>query len=197
MSFKNAIALTGGIATGKSSVCSLLAMYGFQIIDADKVAHQMLSLHISEVEKIFGLEYIDNGKVNRQKLGLLIFSDAKERLKLESLLHPLIKEQIEKESAFCESKSVPYIVDIPLFFENRNYDIDEVVLVYCTKEQQLKRLVEREGLSQKEAQDRINSQMCIDDKKLLASFIVDNTKNLKHLQAEVERFMEYIKASRC
>ncbi len=197
MSFKNAIALTGGIATGKSSVCSLLSMYGFKIIDADKVAHQMLVLHATKVEKIFGVEYIDEGEVNRKKLGSLIFSDKRERLKLEALLHPLIKEQIEKESAFCESKSVPYIVDIPLFFENRNYDIDEVVLVYCTKEQQLKRLIDREGLSQKEAQDRINSQMNINDKKPLASFVIDNTKDLKHLQAEVERFVEYIKASRC
>lgn len=193
MSFTNAIALTGGIATGKSSVCSLLSMYGFQIIDADKVAHQMLSLHVGKVEKIFGSKYIDNGQVNRKKLGSLIFANATERLKLEALLHPLIKEQIEKEAAFCENKNVPYIVDIPLFFENRNYTVDEVVLVYCDQEKQLKRLIEREGLSQIEAQNRINSQMNIDDKKPLASFVIDNTKDLRHLQSEVERFVEYIR----
>jgi len=193
LSFTNAIALTGGIATGKSSVCSLLSMYGFQIIDADKVAHQMLSLHVGKVEKIFGSKYIDNGQVNRKKLGSLIFANATERLKLEALLHPLIKEQIEKEAAFCENKNVPYIVDIPLFFENRNYTVDEVVLVYCDQEKQLKRLIEREGLSQIEAQNRINSQMNIDDKKPLASFVIDNTKDLRHLQSEVERFVEYIR----
>ncbi len=193
MSFKNAIALTGGIATGKSSVCSLLQMYGFKIIDADKVAHKMLDANVDKISDIFGQHYILEGKVDRKKLGSLIFTDKKERLKLEALLHPLIKEDIQKQASFCESKSVPYIVDIPLFFENKNYEIKEVALVYCTKEQQMQRLVSREGLSEKEANDRINSQMKIDDKKPLATFIIDNRKNLGHLQNEVESFVEYIR----
>ena len=193
MSFKNAIVLTGGIATGKSSVCSLLQLYGFKIIDADKVAHQMLETHTKEIAKLFGDEYIADGKVDRKKLGSLIFSNRDERLKLEKLLHPLIKEEIEKQASFCESKNVPYIVDIPLFFENRNYDIDEVVVVYCDKNTQLQRLINREGLSKEEAQKRVDAQMDIDEKKELADFVIDNTQNLKHLQAEVNRFVKYIK----
>ncbi len=193
MSFKNAIALTGGIATGKSSVCSLLQMYGFKIIDADKVAHKMLDANVDKISNIFGQHYIVDANVDRKKLASLIFTDKKERLKLEALLHPLIKEDIQKQASFCESKSVPYIVDIPLFFENQNYDIKEIVLVYCTKEQQMQRLVSREGLSEKEADDRINSQMKIDDKKPLVTFIIDNRKNLEHLQNEVESFVEYIR----
>ena len=193
MSFQNAIALTGGIATGKSSVCSLLQLYGFKIIDADTVAHMMLEIHIDKVSKLFGDEYIFEGKVDRKKLGGLIFSDKSQRLRLEELLHPLIKEEIKKQSAFCESKKVPYIVDIPLFFENKNYDIDEVAMVYCTKEQQLQRLVDREGLNEVEAQKRVDAQMAIDEKKDLASFVIDNTQNLKHLQKEVDRFVSYIK----
>ncbi len=193
MSFKNAIALTGGIATGKSSVCSLLQMYGFKIIDADKVAHQILDKNIDKISNIFGQHYILDGKVDRKKLGSLIFANKNERLKLETLLHPLIKEDIQKQASFCESKSVPYIIDIPLFFENQNYDIKEVALVYCKKEQQLQRLVNREGLSEKEANERVNSQMKIDDKKQLATFIIDNRGNLLHLQNEVESFVEYIR----
>ncbi len=193
MSFKNAIALTGGIASGKSSVCSLLQMYGFKIIDADKVAHQVLDKNIDKISNIFGQHYIIDGKVDRKKLGFLIFANKNERLKLEAFMHPLIKEEIQKQASFCESKGVPYIVDIPLFFENQNYDIKEVALVYCTKEQQLQRLVNREGLSEKEANERINSQMKIDDKKPLASFTIDNRKNLGHLQNEVENFVEYIR----
>jgi dephospho-CoA kinase len=193
LSFKNAIVLTGGIATGKSSVCSLLQLYGFKIIDADKVAHQMLETHTKEIAKLFGDEYIADGKVDRKKLGSLIFSNRDERLKLEKLLHPLIKEEIEKQASFCESKNVPYIVDIPLFFENRNYDIDEVVVVYCDKNTQLQRLINREGLSKEEAQKRVDAQMDIDEKKELADFVIDNTQNLKHLQAEVNRFVKYIK----
>jgi dephospho-CoA kinase len=193
LSFKNAIALTGGIATGKSSVCSLLQLYGFKIIDADKVAHQMLETHAKEIAKLFGDEYIADGKVDRKKLGSLIFSNKDERLKLERLLHPLIKEEIEKQASFCESKNIPYIVDIPLFFENRNYDIDEVVVVYCDKDRQLQRLINREGLSKEEAQKRVDAQMDIDEKKELADFVIDNTKNLKYLQAEVDRFVGYIR----
>lgn len=193
MSFKNAIALTGGIASGKSSVCSLLQMYGFKIIDADKVAHLILDMQVDKISNIFGKEYIKRGRVNRKKLGSLIFANKLERLKLEALLHPLIKKEIQKQASFCESKSVPYIVDIPLFFENQNYDIAEVIMVYCTKEQQLQRLVNREGLSKKEATDRIGSQMSIDDKKSLATFVIDNRKDLKHLQDEVENFVEYIR----
>lgn len=194
MSFANAIVLTGGIATGKSSVCALLKLYGFQIIDADKVAHQMLDLHSAEIAQLFGEEYISAGKVDRKKLGSLVFADKDERQKLEHLLHPLIKEEIQKRAAFCESKDTPYIIDIPLFFESRNYDIDEVALVYCTKEQQLSRLIDRESLSEVEAKNRINVQMNIDTKKALASFVIDNTKDRKHLQDEVERFVEYIRA---
>ena len=193
MSFKNAIALTGGIASGKSSVCSLLQMYGFKIIDADKVAHLILDMQVDKISTIFGKEYIKKKKVDRKKLGSLIFANKLERLKLEALLHPLIKEEIQKQASFCESKNVPYIVDIPLFFENKNYDIAEIVMVYCTKEQQLQRLVDRENLSKKEATDRISSQMSIDDKKSLSTFVIDNKKDLKHLQNEVENFVEYIR----
>ena len=116
MSFANAIALTGGIATGKSSVCSLLQLYGFQIIDADKVAHQILDQQSAQIATLFGDAYIKESKVDRKKLGSLVFTDKQERQKLENLLHPLIKSEIQQHTAFCESKEVPYIVDIPLFF---------------------------------------------------------------------------------
>ena len=193
MEFANAIVLTGGIATGKSSVCSLLQLYGFKIIDADKIAHQKLDENSGKIAEAFGSEFISEGKVNRKKLGSVIFTDEKARLKLEQLLHPLIKEEILTQSAFCEEKEIPYIVDIPLFYEKSNYDIDEVVVVYCTPEQQLQRLIDREGYTQEEAKDRINAQMPIDHKKEKASFVIDNTKNLKHLQKEVDRFIDYIK----
>lgn len=192
MSFKNAIALTGGIATGKSTVSSMLELHGFKIIDADKVAHQMLDIHADKIADIFGDGYIHEGKVNRKKLGTLIFSDKNERLKLEALLHPLIKEEIQKQAFPYERKNIPYIIDIPLFFEKKSYDIDEVVIVYCTKEQQLQRLVEREGLSEIDAQKRIGAQMDIDEKKEVASFVIENTENIKHLETEVEKFVIYV-----
>ncbi len=193
MEFQNAIVLTGGIATGKSSVCSLLNLYGFKIIDADKIAHTMLDRNADKIAALFGSEFVSQGKVDRKKLGTVIFSDEKARVQLEGLLHPLIKEEILSQSALCEAKEIPYIVDIPLFYEKSNYPIDEVAVVYCTPQQQIARLVEREGYSEEEAQKRIDAQMPIDAKREKASFVIDNTQDLKHLQKEVDRFTGYIK----
>jgi dephospho-CoA kinase len=193
MEFQNAIVLTGGIATGKSSVCSLLNLYGFKIIDADKIAHQMLDRNIEKIADLFGSEFISGGKVDRKKLGSVVFSDDTERKKLETFLHPLIKKEIIEQSMLCEQKEIPYIVDIPLFYEKSNYSIEEVVVVYCEPEQQIQRLLEREGYSLEEAQRRIAVQIPIVEKKEKASFVIDNTKDLKHLQKEVDRFIGYIK----
>jgi dephospho-CoA kinase len=193
MEFQNAIVLTGGIATGKSSVCNLLRLYGFGIIDADSIAHAVLDAQNPAISDLFGSKYIDNGRVNRKELGKLIFSDEESKVVLEKLLHPLIKEEIISQSRIYEEKNLPYIIDIPLFFEKKNYDIDEVVLVYSPKEQQLQRLMKREGYSEDEANSRIASQMPIDNKKELSTFIIDNSKNLKHLQNEIDRFLIYIK----
>jgi dephospho-CoA kinase len=193
MEFQNAIVLTGGIATGKSSVCSLLNLYGFKIIDADKIAHQMLDRNIEKIADLFGSEFISGGKVDRKKLGSVIFSNDTERKKLEALLHPLIKKEIMEQSRLCEQKEIPYIVDIPLFYEKSNYKIEEVVVVYCEPQQQIQRLLDREGYSLEEAQKRIAVQIPIEQKKEKASFVIDNTKDLKHLQKEVEKFISYIK----
>ncbi len=193
MEFQNAIVLTGGIATGKSSVCSLLNLYGFKIIDADKIAHTMLDRNAEKIAGLFGSEFVSEGKVDRKRLGTVIFSDEQARAQLEGLLHPLIKEEIISQSTLCETKEIPYIVDIPLFYEKSNYPIDEVAVVYCTPQQQIARLVDREGYTEEEAQKRIAAQMPIDAKREKASFVIDNTQNLKHLQKEVDRFTGYIK----
>ncbi|MBI3873901.1 MAG: dephospho-CoA kinase, partial [Arcobacter sp.] len=89
--FKNAIVLTGGIATGKSTVANLFKLYGFLTIDADVIAHKLLDLHSGKIAELFGNEYIENGKVLRKKLGTLIFNNQKEKQKLENFIHPLIK----------------------------------------------------------------------------------------------------------
>ncbi|WP_187647675.1 dephospho-CoA kinase [Nitrosophilus labii] len=191
--FEHAIALTGGIASGKSTVCNILKLYGFSIIDADKIAHQVLEEQKEKIAEIFGKEYIKNGKVDRKALGKLIFNEPKAKKSLEELLHPLIKQKIETESLKLEKYKVPYIVDIPLFFETKNYPIKKVVVVYAPKEIQLKRVLEREELSEGEAKKRLNAQMDIEKKKELATYVIDNSKDLKHLQKEIEVFVEKVK----
>lgn len=185
--FQHAIVLTGGIATGKSTVASLFMLHGFLTIDADKIAHKLLDIYYEDIGKLFGTEYIENKKVLRKKLGTLIFSNVEEKTKLENFIHPLIKDEIIKEAAVFESQKKPYLIDIPLFFERQHYDIKKSIVVYIPKEMQIERLMKRDNSTKEEALTRINNQLDIDEKKKLATYVIDNTKDLKHLQNEVER----------
>lgn len=191
--FKNAIALTGGISTGKSTVCNLFKLHGFLIIDADKIAHKLLDENSSKIAEMFGSEYVSNdGKVIRKELGKIIFSNEENKLKLEALLHPLIKEEIVKQSRLFESQDKPYFIDIPLFFEKMNYPIEKSLVVYTPKDLQVQRLMKRDNISQEEALLKISNQWDIEKKKDLANMVIDNSKDLKNLQREVERIMEEI-----
>lgn len=191
-SFKNAIALTGGIATGKSTVCNLLKLHGFFIIDADKIAHKVLDENYQEIENMFGSKYVENKKVLRKELGKIIFSNEENKLKLEALLHPLIKEEILKEAKICEEQNKIYFIDIPLFFEKMNYPISKSIVIYTPKELQIKRLQSRDSISKEEAILKISNQMDIEEKKSKATFIIDNSKDLKYLQKEIEGFLKRI-----
>ncbi len=185
--FQNAVVLTGGIATGKSTVANLFMLHGFLTIDADKIAHKLLDTHSDAIASLFGQQYVENGKVLRKNLGNLIFNNSDEKRRLESFIHPLIKEEIQNEAALFEEKNKPYLIDIPLFFENKNYEIGRSVVVYTPKEIQLERLQKRDLCDDVTALSRINNQMDIEDKKKLATFVIDNSQNLKHLTSEVER----------
>ena len=193
MAYKYAIALTGSIATGKSTVASLLALNGMRVIDADTISHEILDASTEWVRETFGDEYLLGTKVNRAKLGEYIFSHPQAKETLEHYLHPKIKSEIQKRSEKQDSFKFPYLIDIPLFFENGNYDIKESVVVYTPKEVQLERFMKRNGYSKEESLKRIASQLPIDDKKGRATWVIDNSKNLKHLQNEVENFVEKIK----
>ncbi len=194
MAFKYAIALTGGIATGKSTVASLLALNGMRVIDADTISHEILQSSASWVKETFGKEYVLNSKVDRVKLGSLVFSNEDAKKTLEEFLHPKIRDEIRLRSEKQDKFEFPYLIDIPLFFENSAYDIKESVVVYTPKEIQLERFMKRNGYSEEESLNRIASQMPIDEKKQKATWVIDNSKNLKYLQQEVEDFVEKIKA---
>ncbi len=188
--FKHAIALTGGIATGKSTVCSLLKLHGFLTIDADSIAHKLLDKHHLQIANMYGEKFIKDGKVLRKELGKIIFSNKEEKLKLETFIHPLIKEEIEKEAKIFEEKQKPYFIDIPLFFESMHYDIKKSVVVYVPKDLQIQRLMKRDKIDEKEALLKISNQMDIEKKKSLATYIIDNSTTLKNLQLEVENLKD-------
>jgi dephospho-CoA kinase len=187
--FKNAIALTGGISTGKSTVCNLFKLHGFLTIDADVIAHRLLDENSNKIASMFGEQYAQNGKVLRKELGKIIFSNEENKLKLEALLHPLIKEQIIKESKIFEEQNKPYFVDIPLFFEKMSYPIPKSLVIYTPKELQIQRLMKRDNIDENEAKLKISNQMDIEEKRKLADMVIDNSQNLKHLQNEVERII--------
>jgi dephospho-CoA kinase len=193
MSFKYAIVLTGGIATGKSTVVKFFTEEGFRVIDADKIAHMMLELHKNSIAELFGSEYIVENRVDRKSLGTLIFSNPKERLRLEKLLHPLIFSEIERRAKEEDAFEKPYIIDIPLFFESEGrYPIKESIVVYTPYEKQLERLMHRDGSTTEEAQKRIGSQLNIEEKRELSTYLINNSKNFKYLQEECVRVKNII-----
>jgi len=187
MQFEYAIALTGSIATGKSSVATMLAGFGLHIIDADGIAHQILDEQSSQIGSIFGREYISDGAVNRSALGKLVFGDEMKRRELEALLHPLIRAEIEMQSKEQEKKERAYIIDIPLFFESSNYDIESVIVVYAPREIQLERLMRRDSYSKDEALARIESQIDIEQKRDRATYLIDNSGDLDQLYTQCRR----------
>jgi len=193
MAYEYAIALTGSIATGKSTVASLIALNGMRIIDADTISHEILDASATWVEETFGKEYLRLGKVDRPKLGTFVFSNEEAKKTLEAFLHPKIQAEIEKRSEKQDRLKFPYLIDIPLFFENNNYDIEDSVVVYTPADVQLERFMKRNGYSKEESLKRIATQLPIDEKKERATWVIDNSKDLKHLQQECEDFVAIIK----
>ena len=193
MAFLYAIALTGSIATGKSTVASLMGLNGMRVIDADSISHEILDANAPWVKEQFGEEFVKNGKVDRPALGKVIFSTPDAKKKLEKFLHPLIRQEIEARSEKQDSFKFPYLIDIPLFFESQAYPIKESVVVYTPPELQLQRFIKRNGYSKEESLKRIATQMPIDEKKKRATWVIDNSQGLPHLQEEVENFVATIK----
>ncbi len=186
------VVLTGSIATGKSSTCNFLKREGYEIVDADKIAKEVINK--GAIEALFGPKYIKNGDIDREALGNLIFKDAKKREILNNYIHPLIREKVYKIVAKLERESKRYIVDIPLYFEGGGYDASIVALVYCPKDEQIKRLIQRNDLNIDEAIRRVEAQMNIEEKREKADYIIDNSKGLGNLEAESKKFIKYLES---
>ena len=193
--FKYAIALTGGIATGKSSAAKLFAAWGFDIIDLDTVAHQILEGQQEKISALFGEVCITGGRVDRKALGKQVFADTEKRKELEALLHPLIRQEAMKKAQILDTLGTPYLVDIPLFFELHSYPITRSIVVYTLREIQLQRLMQRDGYSMQEATQRIDAQMDIETKKQQATFVIDNSGDLAQLERECRRVRGLIQSS--
>jgi len=192
MAFENAVALTGGIATGKSSVANMFKEDGFVVIDADRIAHEVLEVQKETIAEMFGKKMIVKGKVDRKALGAVVFSDPLKRKALEKLLHPLIYAEIEKKAKVEDQKNKPYIVDVPLFFEGKRYPIARTLVVYASPSQQIERAMQRDGLSREEILKRMEAQIDIEQKRDMADFVIDNSKDQTQLRVEYEQIKEMI-----
>jgi len=188
--------ITGGIGTGKSTVCSRLSKMGVEIIDADAIAHQVLDEKAQKIATLFGADCLDGKKVNRKKLGEIVFDDAQKRKILEDFLHPIIHERILSSWQTCQKNNQDCILDIPLYFESKNrYDDFKIVVVYATKEQQFERLKKRDGLSDSAIQKRLKAQWPIEKKRQNADWIVDNSKDYSTLGVQIESLYRWLKES--
>ncbi len=193
MVLKNAIALTGGIGTGKSTTIKILESQGYQILDADKIAHQLLQDHRFKIAQHFGSDILEKDILNRKKLGAIVFQNANELKWLEDFLHPLIRECMLQKAYELEKNQQAYFLDIPLFFEvggKKGYPVSKVVLIYAPRVLQIERLLERDKLKEAEILQRLACQMDIEQKRAMSDYIIDNSSSLKDLNKQVERFLK-------
>lgn len=178
------IGLTGGIASGKSTVANMLRDKNIPIVDADIVAREVVEIGTDTYKKLvseFGQEILNDDKtLNRPKLGSIIFQNQEKREKLNSIMHPSIRTSMkEKTQKYIEDGHEVVVMDIPLLFESKlTHLVDKTLLVYVTEKTQLKRLMERNDLSEKEATDRIQSQMPLTEKVKLSHAVIDNNGSL-------------------
>ena len=220
MKFKHAVVITGSIGSGKSAVCELLRDRGFEIIDADKISHDVLDRCAAQVAEIFGAQYVvqkdskaensashaefdasgdeeisaaHRASVDRKKLGELVFKDPAELAKLEALLHPKITAEILSQAQALEAKGKLYFVEIPLFFEGKRYEFfDKVAVVYAPKDTLISRVMKRNGLDHAAAKHRVELQTDIEQKRAMADFVIDNSGDLQNLRDEIGSFLEKI-----
>ena len=193
--FPNAYVITGSIASGKSTVVNLLKERGFSVIDADLIAHEQLEICKGEIVREFGEQILDEAdKIDRKKLGAIVFNEPKKLKNLEQILHPKIKEEILSRATKLEYLGQVYFVDIPLFFEkeDRYAEFKNVAVIYAPKELLLSRLMSRNGLSLNEAKARVELQMDIEKKRKMAQFVIDNSSDREHLKLELEKFLKQI-----
>jgi dephospho-CoA kinase len=191
------IGLTGGIATGKSTVERILENLGAKVIDADKVVHKLLSDENvkNQIRQYFPDVFDNEGNIDRKKLAGIVFNDYEKKRVLENILHPKVNQEIDKwiETNKKENSDKVLFVSVPLMIETGSYKkYDKIVLVYAPRELQIKRLMENKGYSYEEALARINAQMDIEEKRKYADYIIENTSTIQELEEKVKQLYEIL-----
>ena len=193
--------LTGGIATGKSTVAALLRALGAVVIDADEIAREIVQPEQAawrEITHAFGTEILQPDRtVNREKLRQIVFADAKARKRLESITHPRIRSRVQERIRELAAQGAELVIyDAPLLFENGvHHWLRPVILVACSPETQRARLARRDRLSPVEIQRHLDAQMPLADKRRLADYVIENDGDLTELKKNVEAVWNKIEST--
>jgi len=193
------IGITGSIACGKSTVSNYLKSKGYIVIDADKIGHEALDDDYVKEKLIlaFGNEILEDNKINRQKLGELVFGSSSNLNVLNSIVHPEIRKKIlEKIDKNNDQEFI--FIDVALLFEAKFDDlVDKIIVVYVDENTQLTRLMKRNSISKKEALSRIVSQMSPIEKAKLGDYTVNNNLDVINTYEQVDKVLSELKKGRC
>jgi dephospho-CoA kinase len=184
------VGLTGGVGSGKSTVAEMMRELGAQVVDADEAAHAVYepgSPGFDALVREFGNEYVDGGRIDRSRLGELVFHDDDARRRLNSIVHPLVRDWMAQRTAEAAQRGAEVVVqDVPLLFENGLERLfSTVVLVYAPEEVQIERLVSGRGFTPERARAMIAAQMPIENKRGLAHHVINNSGAREDTQAQV------------
>ncbi len=189
------IGLTGGIGCGKSLVSHYLQNKNYTVIDADLIARQIMepgNSGLELVKAVFGLSILRmDGSLDRQKLGEIVFGNQEMLEKLNAITHPLIMQSIKDEIKKHTQEEL-VIVDVPLLFESGGYEdwVDEIWVVIASPDQQIQRIIERDGLTLQQAQARLNAQWPISRKAALADVVIDNSRLAAQTYQQVDQLLD-------
>lgn len=185
--------LTGGVATGKSTAARMFHALGAEIIDADRIGHELLgksSPAFPEIVERFGAAILEaSGGISRQLLGVIVFGDPEKLQQLDAIVHPRIIAQVEARAAelAAQDPRAVILVDAALIFEaGIGGRFEKVIVTWCRPEQQLQRLMDK-GLTREEAELRITAQIPVEEKRRRADFVIDSSGPLENTRAQVER----------
>jgi dephospho-CoA kinase len=194
------VGLTGGVASGKSVASQVLEEEGAYIIDADQIARELVQARTptwKELIKVFGKEILQkDGSIDRKKLAAKVFSDPEQRDQLNRILHPRIKKEMGRRLKAIRQKDPEAIVviDAPLLIETGDHrEMDEVIVVLSTEEQQIERLKERQGVDPEEARRIIASQIATEEKLKVADFVIRNEGALEETVKRTKEVFQELK----
>jgi len=187
------VGLTGGIASGKSTVSKIFANFGAKVLDADDVAREVLlpgQPAWTRLRQAFGQEFFHpDGTVKRKQLRQLVFADPERRRQLNAIVHPEVMKEINRRAEISSSAETEVLlVDVPLLLEvGLAGRFDKIVVVYVSESIQISRLLQRDGISKYEAKQALKAQMALGKKVEQADYVIDNSGTLEETQAQVQR----------